>query len=285
MTSRLFRIGQIVPSSDTTMETKIPAMLRAREGVRPEERFTFHSSRMRMKRVTREELVAMNAEGVRCAAKLAGARVDVMSTACLVAIMASGAGYQRQVAVDLTKAARENGCTAPVTTLAGALVEGLQTMGARRVALLAPYMRELTDLVVVYIEAEGITVSSHRCFEIADNLEVGGARPDETLCRRGKPRPVGRGCCCPFRLRPDALAARDPDRGGPARASGRLDRHMHGPWDAGQAGLGANRAESRCAVSLAASETANCVERLPTVPCKWVCGSAPGETPDRPGAR
>ena len=44
-----FRIGQIVPSSNTTMETEIPAMLRAREGIRPE-RFSFHSSRMRMKR-------------------------------------------------------------------------------------------------------------------------------------------------------------------------------------------------------------------------------------------
>ncbi len=40
----LYRIGQIVPSSNTTMETEIPAMLRAREAVLPE-RFTFHSAR------------------------------------------------------------------------------------------------------------------------------------------------------------------------------------------------------------------------------------------------
>lgn len=61
------RIGQIVPSSNTTMETEIPAMLRAREGIRPE-RFAFHSSRMRMKRVSQAELAAMNQEGLRCAA-------------------------------------------------------------------------------------------------------------------------------------------------------------------------------------------------------------------------
>jgi maleate isomerase len=30
-----FRIGQIVPSSNTTMETEIPAMLRLREQIRP----------------------------------------------------------------------------------------------------------------------------------------------------------------------------------------------------------------------------------------------------------
>jgi maleate isomerase len=45
--NKTYRIGQIVPSSNTTMETEIPAMLLARQTIRPE-RFTFHSSRMRM---------------------------------------------------------------------------------------------------------------------------------------------------------------------------------------------------------------------------------------------
>ena len=84
---RPIRIGQMVPSSNTTMETEIPAMLRLREQVAPE-RFTFHSSRMRMHKVTPEELKAMNSQTQRCAAELADARVDVISTACLVAIMA-----------------------------------------------------------------------------------------------------------------------------------------------------------------------------------------------------
>ena len=56
--TRPFRVGQIVPSSNVTMETEIPAMLRAREAILPE-RFTFHSARMRMKKVTKEELAAM----------------------------------------------------------------------------------------------------------------------------------------------------------------------------------------------------------------------------------
>jgi maleate isomerase len=84
-----FRIEQIVPSSNTTVETEIPAMFHAREAIRPE-RFTFHSSRMRMHKVRKEELVVTNKQGLRCAAELADARVDVMSTACLVAIMAMG---------------------------------------------------------------------------------------------------------------------------------------------------------------------------------------------------
>ena len=46
MDQRIYRIGQIVPSSNTTMETEIPSMLNSRMSIRPE-RFAFHSSRMR----------------------------------------------------------------------------------------------------------------------------------------------------------------------------------------------------------------------------------------------
>lgn len=176
MKKTVYRIGQIVPSSNTTMETEVPSMLRARETVLPG-RFTFHSSRMRMHKVTKEELESMNREGLRCAAELADARVDVMSTACLVAIMAMGLGYHRQAQRELTEVARANHCSAPVMTSAGALVEGLQIMGAKKIALLAPYMCSLTDLVVKYIENEGIEVLDAVSFEIADNLDVGRRDP------------------------------------------------------------------------------------------------------------
>src|SRR3546814_17100206 len=94
MNSVPYRIGQIVPSSNTTMETEIPAMLHRREQHLPE-RFTFHSSRMRMKRVTKEELEAMDRDSDRCAAELSDERVDVLGYACLVAIMRLGQGYNR----------------------------------------------------------------------------------------------------------------------------------------------------------------------------------------------
>src|ERR1700690_4620917 len=92
--TRSIRIGQIVPSSNTTMETEIPAIFQARERLRPDEaRFTFHSSRMRMKKVVKEELEAMDRDSLRCAAELADADVDVVGYACLVAIMSMGCGY------------------------------------------------------------------------------------------------------------------------------------------------------------------------------------------------
>lgn len=171
------RIGQIVPSSNTTMETEIPAMLAARQAVRPE-RFTFHSSRMRMKKVTAEELAAMDGESDRCAAELADARVDVMGYACLVAIMAMGPGYHRVSQDRLGGVARDNGSEAPVVTSAGALVDALKVLDAKRIAVVAPYMRPLTKTVTDYITAEGHEVVDWRALEIADNLEVGRHDPD-----------------------------------------------------------------------------------------------------------
>src|SRR5918994_1265344 len=112
-----FRIGQIVPSSNTTMETEIPAILRAREGVLPE-RFTFHSSRMRMKKVTKEELAAMDADSDRCAAELSDARVDVLGYACLVAIMSMGKGYHCQSEKRLEEVTAREGGAAPLVARA-----------------------------------------------------------------------------------------------------------------------------------------------------------------------
>lgn len=171
-----YRIGLIVPSSNTTMETEIPAMLRAREAVLPE-RFTFHSSRMRMKSVNQEELAAMDRDSDRCALELSDARMDVMGYACLVAIMSMGKGYHRESQRRLFEVTVGNGAPSPVITSAGALVEGLQAMGAKRISIIAPYMKPLTKMVIDYVENEGIEVTDSISLEIPDNLAVGARDP------------------------------------------------------------------------------------------------------------
>jgi maleate isomerase len=177
--TRTYRIGQIVPSSNTTMETEVPAMLQAHQQLRPNDRFTFHSSRMRMKTVQKDELAAMDAESDRCAVELSDAQVVVLGYACLVAIMAMGPGYHRVSQQRLTQRTLDNGATAPVITSAGALVEALKTMGARKIALVAPYMIPLTRLVMDYIAEEGFEIVDWRALEIPDNLAVGRHDPDK----------------------------------------------------------------------------------------------------------
>ncbi len=173
---RAYRVGQIVPSSNITMETEIPAMLRARETIRPE-RFTFHSSRMRMKKVTQEELTAMDRDSLRCARELADADVDVMGYACLVAIMSQGLGYHCVSKSNLEGAIAEEGKEIPVVSSAGALVDGLKELRVKRVSLLMPYMKPLADRVTDYIASEGFEIHDSLALEIEDNLAVAARDP------------------------------------------------------------------------------------------------------------
>lgn len=190
--TRAHRIGLIVPSSNVTMETEIPAMLARRPGVRDgEETFTFHASRSRLHAVTAEELRRMVGDGERCAAEVADAGVDVIAYACLVALMAQGNGYHRVAEERIARAAAANGAEVPVVTSAGALIEGARALGARRVAVLAPYMRPLTELVVGYLEDAGIEVVDSHSLEVPDNLAVGRIDPLSLLDRLERLELVG----------------------------------------------------------------------------------------------
>jgi maleate isomerase len=158
------------------MERELPRMFQARERVRPE-RFTFHSSRMRMRHVNRAELQQMDAASVRCAVELADAQVDAIAYACLVAIMSMGHGYHRDSERRLASAIAAEGMRVPVITSAGALVYGIRKLGVDAVSILMPYEPALADSVVSYIQSEGVRVVDSIAMGISDNLAVGRRDP------------------------------------------------------------------------------------------------------------
>jgi maleate isomerase len=180
MTDLLSRIGLIVPSSNTTMETELPLMF-GRRGSVASERYTFHSSRARMRQVNAEELAAMVAASERCAAELADARVDVIAYACLVAVMAQGEGAHLAIEQRLSDAAAEAGAAVPVVSSAGALVAALAALDAERIAVIAPYMKPLTSTVCGYIGQSGPEVVRSISLEVSDNLEVGRLDPQSLI--------------------------------------------------------------------------------------------------------
>jgi maleate isomerase len=170
----LKRIGLVVPSSNTTIETEVPAMLRAADlGVD----FTFHSSRAVLHNVDAESLARMVDDGDRCIAELADARVDAFLYACLVAVMASGPRAHEAIEEHLSEVARKHGCEAPVISSAGALIRTLQAAQVERVAIVTPYMPELTQRVAAYIEDYGIEVVDSVSLAVSDNVEVGRLDP------------------------------------------------------------------------------------------------------------
>ena len=174
------RVGLIVPSSNVTMETELPALLRRHPAVAARGA-TFHSSRAALHRVDAESLRRMVAESERCAAELADARVDVVAYACLIAVMAEGRGAHEAAEERLANALAAAGSPAPVTSSAGALVRTLQGLGARRVAIVTPYLKPLTGMVAGYLAAYGLEVVDSVSLEVADNVEVGRLDPTRLI--------------------------------------------------------------------------------------------------------
>ncbi|MGB3369273.1 MAG: maleate cis-trans isomerase [Rhodococcus sp. (in: high G+C Gram-positive bacteria)] len=166
---KIHRVGLVVPSSNVTVETEMPALL----GRHRDATFSFHSSRMRMQAVSPEQLRAMNAQRERCVLELGDAGVDALLYACLVALMVAGPGEHQRVEGLVAEQLATGGSDAAVRSSAGALIEGLRALDATDIVLVTPYMRPLAEKVVEYIEAEGIRVLDWRALEVSDNAEVG----------------------------------------------------------------------------------------------------------------
>lgn len=162
------RVGLVVPSSNTTMETEIPQLLADRPSA-----ITFHSSRATLHTVDAESLAAMVNQSDRCAAELGDARVDVLAYACLVAVMAAGAGAHERIEARMTDVLHGLGVDSPVVSSAGALVRTATELGMSRVAIVAPYMPALTELVINYLQGYGIEVTDWVTLAVTDNCDVG----------------------------------------------------------------------------------------------------------------
>jgi hypothetical protein len=140
------------------------AILRAREQRYPEP-FTSHSSRMRYAQCgpekTREReprRLALRSRACRCARRRYEHRLpsgDHGARGWLSPAGGEGPG----------RGGSRQRASSHVMTSAGALVHGIRKLGARKISLMAPYMRQLTDKVFAHIESEGIEVVDRLCFE------------------------------------------------------------------------------------------------------------------------
>jgi maleate isomerase len=176
-TRNLHRIGLIVPSSNTTVETELPLLL----GRHEKARFSFHSSRLRMRTVSREELTSMNAQADRCVDEISDAGIDAVLYACLVAVMLQGRDAHVSIESALREGLAANEIHAAVASSAGALLNGLRALEASRVAMVMPYMCPLAEEVVGYVESAGIEVTGWRALEVPDNRDVGRIDGDRIM--------------------------------------------------------------------------------------------------------
>lgn len=170
------RVGLIVPSSNVTMETELPILLR-RHPLLAVDGVTFHASRARLADVTAESLAAMNDEAERCAAEIADARVDAVAYACLIALTSQGPEFAFVAERRLATVLADGGSDARLVSSAGALARSLRAAGYERVALITPYTPELTETVVAFLAAYGIETVDSFSRAVVSNEAVGHLDP------------------------------------------------------------------------------------------------------------
>ena len=175
-----YKIGLIVPSSNITMETELPAMMRWRESVSPES-FSFHSSRIKLLNVEKESLTAMNSEVKYCVSGLSDAGVDIIIKVCLVAAMIEDIASHKSFKKGISDHIKGLDSDSMFVTSAFSLINAIKTLGAQNVALLAPYTDEMTMIVVEYIKNQGIGVTDYLNLSVNDNRQVGRLNPENLL--------------------------------------------------------------------------------------------------------
>lgn len=159
-------LGLIVLATDGTIEYEFRRVLEALPGVA-----LYESRILNSASITPETLKAME-NGIAPATEmiLPGEPLDVVAYGCTSASMVIG---EERVAACIRRARPEVACTTPIT---GALA-ALRALGAKRIALLTPYIDEINRFMRDYIEARGFTVPVMGSFNEEDDRKVARISP------------------------------------------------------------------------------------------------------------
>jgi maleate isomerase len=161
------RLGVIIPSSNTTIEIEFSTILHGTD-------VSFHIARIHLSDVTVKDLEDMQKETQAAARLLKDADVNLVAFACTSGSLVKGLGYDGIIAKKISKAA---GC--PAVTTSGAVVEALKTLKAHKIALATPYIAEVTDREIDFLQKSGFEIVNTRSLNIKENLKIGKLTPND----------------------------------------------------------------------------------------------------------
>ncbi|MEM1520386.1 MAG: maleate cis-trans isomerase [Candidatus Korarchaeum sp.] len=156
----VLRLGILIPSSNTTMEVEFREML--------PKGFSVHAARMRLREVTVEGLEEMEREAEYEALKLRDAGVDVIGYGCTSGSLIKGPGHDEELERRIEEVSGR-----PAVATSGAVLRALRALNARRVAVATPYIDEINEREVYFLERNGFEVVDLKALRLRDNLEIG----------------------------------------------------------------------------------------------------------------
>jgi len=164
------RIALLVPSSNTVMENDLHHSL-------PKDRFTIHVDRMHLLETTREAEILMIEEHAKPAAKDVGAvDPDLIIFGCTSAGSLFGLDYDARICRELGEIA---GCEA--LGVISAVSETLNAAKAKQIALITPYIDDLTRSVAKSLEAPDREIVAAHGMGISVNVELADPTPEDIV--------------------------------------------------------------------------------------------------------
>ena len=154
------RLGLIIPSSNTTMESEFCRMI--------PEGFSVHTARLRLVEVTVKQLVLMEKKIEDEVLKLADAEVNVIGYGCTSGSLFKGLGHDKSIQERIERATG-----IPAVATAGAVVDALKVLNIRKVCVATPYTDQINNLEGKFLLSSGFRVVDLNGLGIKDNLKVG----------------------------------------------------------------------------------------------------------------
>jgi maleate isomerase len=161
------RLGIIIPSSNTTVEPEFSSTFHGSQ-------VSLHFARIHLKNVTVKDLQNMEKETEDAAKLLADAEVDLIAFACTSGSLINGLGYDKAITKKIVDAA---GC--PAVTTSSAVVEALNTLKVKQIALATPYIEDVVKKEIDFLIQSGFTVVNHTSLGIKENLKIGKLTPND----------------------------------------------------------------------------------------------------------
>lgn len=165
------RIGLLVPSINTTMETEFWRM--APEGV------SVHSARIAGGRHgTPEELRGMESASKHAAAEVAMVEPDVVVYGCTSGSFFEGPAWNKKICDQLTEITK-----APTVTTAGAMAASMLAGGYKKIDVVTPYVDVTNERLKHFLKAHGVEVLKLGTFDMLDMFDHAKVLPEEIYAK------------------------------------------------------------------------------------------------------
>ena len=158
--SRDYRVGLLVPSSNTTVE---PEFYRAL----PDD-VTLHCARMFLQQITTDSIQRTAQDVDRESRGLASADVDVVVLGATAPSFINGLGYDREMCERIERA-----CGKPAVTTSSALIDALRELGIQRISLGSAYTETVNGICANFLRSNDLEVVAMDGLNMEDNLAVG----------------------------------------------------------------------------------------------------------------